>query len=44
MDAHIHGGSKSDWKLLHADQDLDRFLGRLADWDEPYPEPILLEM
>jgi len=40
----LHPHSKKDWKLLHADQDLDRFFGRLAEWTEHYPEPVLLEM
>jgi hypothetical protein len=44
MATRVHQGSKKEWKLLHADQDLERFIGRIADWDEPYPEPIILDM
>ena len=40
----LHGGSKGEWHLLHTDQDFEGFLGQIPDWDEPYPEPILVEM
>jgi len=40
----LHGGSKGAWRLLHTDQDLDPFVRAIPDWDEPYPEPILVEM
>lgn len=40
----LHKGSKEGWRLLHTDNDLEAFLGSIPDWDEPYPEPILVEM
>ncbi|MEA3189520.1 MAG: hypothetical protein QOD77_102 [Thermoplasmata archaeon] len=45
MQPNLHAHNKEDWMRLHVDEDLDRWVGRLADGNHHAdPEPVLSEV
>lgn len=45
MQPNLHPHKKADWNRLHVDEDLDRWIGRLADAEAGAdPEPFLSEV